>query len=80
MEQSIKTDQRKSAVEMVRHKILADTCSRFARKWLSRGVACGAACCLAGILLVANGHGAVIDDRAGGSIYWGGKYVNIVCT
>jgi hypothetical protein len=77
MKQSIKTDRRKSAAKMVRHKILADTCSKFARKWLSRAVICGTAFCLAGAFLAANGHGAVIDDRAGGSIYWGGKYVNI---
>lgn len=33
--------------------------------------------CLALILFVAHGYAAVISDRAGGAIYWGGKYVNI---
>lgn len=32
---------------------------------------------LAPFLFVVTGHAVTISDRAGGAIYWGGKYVNI---
>ena len=32
---------------------------------------------LAVFLVIASGRAATISDRSGGTVYWGGKYVNV---